>query len=139
MAGVKHLDHLNLSVRDFDETAGWYNRVFGFEVVEKGTYDGQPWGVLKAADAMLCVYQHTELKHEPDADAVARAGFHRIAHFGLRITDPKAWEATVKREKIEVHYGGAYPWPHSTSWYISDPTGYTIEVALWDDDKPQFS
>jgi catechol 2,3-dioxygenase-like lactoylglutathione lyase family enzyme len=134
---VKHLDHLNLSVADFHATADWYARVFGFEVVEKGTYNGQPWGVLKAGDAMLCVYQHPGLA-EPDADAVEKAGFHRVAHFGLRITDRTAWEATVKREKLTVHYGGVYEWPHSDSWYISDPTGYTIEVALWHNDRPSF-
>ncbi|MBK8206867.1 MAG: VOC family protein [Planctomycetes bacterium] len=138
MPAVKHLDHLNLSVRNFDQSADWYRRVFGFEVVEKGVYQGQPWGVLKGGDAMLCVYEHAELKHEPDADALANAGFHRIAHFGLRITDRAAWEATVKREGLTVHYGGAYEWPHSTSWYIDDPTGYSIEVALWNDDTPNF-
>jgi catechol 2,3-dioxygenase-like lactoylglutathione lyase family enzyme len=135
---VKHLDHLNLSVRDFEETAGWYGRVFGFEVVERGMYEGQPWGVLKSGDAMLCVYQHPELSRAPDSDDLAEAGFHRISHFGLRITDRKAWEATVKREKIRVLYSGAVRWPHSTAWYISDPTGYEIEVALWDDDTPKF-
>jgi len=134
---VKQLDHLNLSVKDFAETADWYGRVFGFEVVEQGTYQGQPWGVLKGGDAMLCVYQHPELR-EPDPDAIEQAGFHRVAHFGLRITDREAWEQTVKRERIPVHYGGVYEWPHSDSWYISDPTGYTIEVALWHDDRVQF-
>lgn len=135
---VKQLDHLNLSVRDFDETAGWYARVFGFEVVERGTYNGQPWGVLKAGDAMLCAYQHPELDKEANADALEAAGFHRIAHFGLRITDRAQWEQTLRREKLHVHYGGAYDWPHSTSWYINDPTGYSIEVALWNDDTPRF-
>jgi catechol 2,3-dioxygenase-like lactoylglutathione lyase family enzyme len=138
MAGVKHLDHLNLSVRNFDETADWYKRVFGFEIAEKGLYNGEPWGVLKGGDAMLCVYQHPELDKEPDGEALEKAGFHRIAHFGLRITDRDAWEKTVKREKLHVHYGGAYDWPHSTSWYIDDPTGYSIEVALWDNDTPTF-
>jgi catechol 2,3-dioxygenase-like lactoylglutathione lyase family enzyme len=134
---VKQLDHLNLSVADFAATAAWYKAVFGFEVVESGTYNGHPWGVLKGGDAMLCAYEHPGLR-EPDADEVEKAGFHRVAHLGLRITDRAAWEATVAREKLHVHYGGAYPWPHSTSWYISDPTGYTIEVALWDNDAPAF-
>jgi catechol 2,3-dioxygenase-like lactoylglutathione lyase family enzyme len=134
---VKHLDHLNLSVDSFDRTAAWYGRVFGFEVVEKGVYNGEPWGVLKGGDAMLCVYQHAGLR-APDAEEIQKAGFHRVAHFGLRITDRAAWEATVKREKLTVHYGGVYEWPHSDSWYISDPSGYTIEVALWRNDRPTF-
>ena len=33
---VKHLDHLNLSVASFEKTSDWYQRVFGFAVVESG-------------------------------------------------------------------------------------------------------
>ncbi len=65
-------------------------------------------------------------------------GLHGINHFGLRITDRTAWEEIVDREKIEVLYDGPTRWSHSTSWYISDPTGYEIEVALWDDDMVAF-
>ena len=47
------LDHLNLTVRDFEETAAWYGRVFGFEVVERETDErGRLWGVLRAGDAL---------------------------------------------------------------------------------------
>jgi hypothetical protein len=44
----------------------------------------------------------------------------------------------VKREGLEVHYGGAVEWNNSTSWYVTDPTGYEIEVAAWDRDSIQF-
>ena len=33
---------------------------------------------------------------------------------------------------------GAVAWPHATAWYVLDPTGYEIEVALWDDDVVRF-
>jgi len=135
---VKHLDHLNLSVRNVDETAAWYSRVFGFSVVERGMDNGQPWCVLRCAEAMLCIYQHPELDKAPDSDALEAAGFHRVSHFGLRITDRDQWEETVRREGLEVRYGGAVDWPHSTAWYIKDPTGYEIEVALWDNDTVRF-
>ena len=131
---VRNVDHLNLSVRSFGESAEWYGRVFGFEVVEEGLYNGAPWGVLRSEDAMLCIYEH------PDYGEVSRSGTggrHGINHFGLRITDRKAWEETVEREKIPVLYDGEVHWPHSSSWYITDPTGYEIEVALWED-GPKF-
>jgi catechol 2,3-dioxygenase-like lactoylglutathione lyase family enzyme len=134
MTTVKHLDHLNLTVRDFDETADWYRRVFGFEVVQDETdASGLRWGVLKSGDAMLCIYQHPELE-APREDGPT----HRVKHFGLRITDRAAWERTVEREGLELHYGGVVDWPHSTAWYVGDPTGYEIEVALWDDDTVAF-
>ncbi|MBK9974810.1 MAG: VOC family protein [Planctomycetes bacterium] len=39
---VKHLDHINLSVASFAKTAQWYERVFGFYVVEQGLREGCP-------------------------------------------------------------------------------------------------
>lgn len=135
---VKQLDHLNLSVHDFDETAAWYGRVFGFEVAQDETDgDGVRWGVLRSGDAMLCIYQHPELEFETP-DAARRAGRHAIRHFGLRITDREAWLATAEREKLEFAYGGEVQWPHSSAWYVDDPTGYHIEVALWNGDRVAF-
>ncbi|MBZ0274319.1 VOC family protein [bacterium] len=135
---VTNLDHLNLSVADFDETVDWYHRVFGFDLVEKKTMDdGTVWGVIRCGDAMLCVYEHPERTHM-SSDEMADSGVHGVAHFGLRITDRAAWEETIKRENIEVEYGGAVRWPHSHAWYITDPTGYEIEVVLWDDNQIRF-
>ena len=130
---VTHLDHLNLTVRDFEETAAWYGRVFGFEVVEKETdAQGRPWGVLRAGDALLCIYEKPDLKPEDSGERQHR-GAHGINHFGLRIGDRAEWERTMEREGLVPEYGGPVRWPHSTAWYIQDPTGYEIEVALWDD------
>ena len=132
---VKHLDHVNMSVKDLAESVDWYGRVFGFRKVEGGRYDGRPWAILRAGEALLCLYEHPE-RGSPDPE---EHGHHGAAHFGLRIDDQDAWEAAVRREKVEVGYGGAFRWPHSTAWYVTDPTGYEIEVALWDDDRVRFA
>jgi catechol 2,3-dioxygenase-like lactoylglutathione lyase family enzyme len=131
---VKNQDHLNMSVRNLAESVDWYGRVFGFTKVEDGVIEGRPWAILRGGEALLCLYEHPKRK-DPDP---AQHGHHGLAHFGLRIDDRASWEDTVAREKVEVDYGGAFPWPHSTSWYVSDPTGYTIEVALWDGDQVRF-
>lgn len=131
---VKHLDHLNLTVKDFDETADWYRRVFGFEVVQDEVADGMRWGVLRSGEAMLCIYEHPEFEHGPREDL----GQHRLQHLALRITDREAWEEVLRREQLELNWGGETRWPHSTAWYVSDPTGYEIEVALWDNDTVTF-
>lgn len=44
----------------------------------------------------------------------------------------------IEREHIAVDHGGAYRWPHSTSWYIHDPDGYSIEVVRWDEGRIEF-
>lgn len=134
---VKQLDHLNLSVSDLDASVAWYARVLGFEEVESGSYRGQPWKILRSGDAMLALYQRPG-RHHPDDDERSRLAQLGVSHFGLRITDRTIWEQTMDRERIEVAYGGSVRWPHSTSWYVEDPDGYEIEVALWDDDRVAF-
>jgi catechol 2,3-dioxygenase-like lactoylglutathione lyase family enzyme len=132
---VKMLDHLNMTVCSVDQTADWYRRVFGFDVVEEGTYRGRRWSILQSEDAVLCVYEHPE-RGSPE---LAEHGSHGVAHFGLRIDDAAEWVRTVEREHVDVLYDGPVRWPRSTSWYVSDPNGYEIEVALWHDGYPRFS
>lgn len=134
---VAHLDHLNLSVRDLDETVAWYGRVFGFEVQETGVYKGAPWAILRSGEALLCLYEYPE-RELLDGVGLRERAIHGFNHFGMRITDQAAWEALLEREQIPVEYDGLVRWPHSKSWYVLDPTGYEIEVALWDGDRVSF-
>jgi catechol 2,3-dioxygenase-like lactoylglutathione lyase family enzyme len=134
---VKHLDHLNLTVRDFDESVDWYRRVFGFEKVEESVQDGIRWGVVRSGEALLCLYEHPELEHV-DRFELRKRGLHGVNHFALRIGDEKEWLATVARENVEVNYGGEVHWPHSRSWYVNDPTGWEIEVVRWQGDTVRF-
>ena len=136
-----NIDHLNLSVRDFDETVAWYGRVFGFELVEESTQpDGTHFGVLRSESAMLCIYEHADLEYV-HCDKLRARGMHAICHFALRIpaAERADWEATVKRENLQLDFGGAIAYDHSTSWYVKDPTGWSIEVVLWHEDEPAFS
>lgn len=135
--GLAHLDHLNLSVNDLEETTAWYRRVFGFEPVESGDSGGVPYRILRAGEALLCIYEHPGFTQLDDGER-ARRGLHAINHFGLRITDPAAFAAHLARERIPVAYGGAIRYPRSTSWYLVDPSGYELEVAAWDGDRVGF-
>ena len=40
---LKHLDHLNLTVKNLDETVNWYDRVFGFKVVDGAVEENVSW------------------------------------------------------------------------------------------------
>ena len=134
---VKHLDHLNLSVADLEASVDWYRRVFGFERVEGGVIDGVPWAIVKGGEAMLCLYEYPD-RELLDRFAQRKKKIHGLNHFGLRITDGEAFQETARREGVEIQYGGVVDWPHSKAWYVLDPTGYEIEVALWDDDTVTF-
>jgi len=132
---VSQLDHLNLTVKDVQQSVDWYYRVFGFELVESGIKNGIRWGIIRAQDALLCMYEY------PDwlaTEARNRHKIHGVNHFGLRISEPARWEEKIRENDIQVFYGGAIEYPHSTSWYIADPTGYEIEVAYWPNGQPHF-
>ncbi len=136
---VKHLDHLNLTVNDLDETEDWYGRVFGFKRVEDGlSSSGTPFRVLRAGEAMLCIYKAPDRAFLGGDELMAKK-LHGVNHFALRITDRDAWLATAEREGVEFGYGGGeIRWPNSSAWYVLDPTGYEIEVVLWNNDTVAF-
>ena len=134
---ITHIDHINLTVENLKTTCLWYERVFGFVVVEEGVQDEHPWCIMKSGKALLCMYEAPGREFE-DRFLTARQGRHGVSHFAFRIEDKSQWEDTVRAQGIEVHYGGAIEWPHSTSWYVADPTGYEIEVALWKENTIAF-
>jgi lactoylglutathione lyase len=134
---VKNLDHLNMSVRDLDESVQWYGRIFGFKKVEEDVQEGVRWAVIQAGDAMLCIYEHPDYEFH-DRFGLADRKLFGMSHFALRIDDPESWLAIAERENIKFMYDGEIPWPHSRAWYIQDPTGYEIEVACWNNDTIRF-
>ena len=129
---VTMLDHANYTVRNLEESLDWYRRVFGFEAVERGEDGGEPWAIIRAGEALLCLYQKPDRTYL-DRFQLGEADVQAFAHIGLRVDDREAWLATIEREGVEVLYGGAIECAHSTSWYVKDPTGWEIEVARWHD------
>lgn len=128
------LDHMNFTVTDLDESVRFYADMFGFGTVEQGTMDdGTNWAIVRSGASMLCMYEDAG-RAAPTEDGEA----HTVSHFGLRIHDEDAWTATLERTGHPVLYGGPVRWPRSTSWYVHDPSGWKIEVALWDDDQVHF-
>ena len=134
---IKHLDHLNLTVRNLQESIDWYGRIFGFAVAERGMKQGRPWAILRGGEALLCLYEDPA-RGAPDYEQIPSGKVHGLSHFGLRITDRAELERTLSREQVVFSYPSPVRWPHSTAWYLEDPTGYEIEVAHWDDDRVRF-
>ncbi|MCA9525557.1 MAG: VOC family protein [Myxococcales bacterium] len=129
---IKHLDHLNLTVADLDASRAWYTALFDFQPVEGGVWRGHRWAILRAGDALLCLYEHREL------ESPAAATCHHLSHFALRLIEPAAFLDRVASNGVEVKFGGPVRWPGSTSWYVDDPTGHEIEVVCWDGDTLSF-
>jgi glyoxylase I family protein len=134
---IKHLDHLNLTVSNLEETIRWYGAVFGFEVVERGERESGPWAIIRGGESTLCVYEDAS-RASPDRFRQDGKARHVIYHFGFRITDREAWLERVRAHKLVLEFGGENRYPHSSSWYVVDPTGYSIEVVLWNRDEIRF-
>ncbi len=123
-----NLDHINLTVNNLSESLNWYKKLFGFEKVEEGQSEGEPWAILRKNDTLLALYQEPLRKKVPASDSVLDK-YHRIYHFGFQIDSKEAWEECIKAHQIKVAYGGAIRYPHSYSWYVEDPNGHEIEVS----------
>lgn len=130
------LDHINLTVRDINEGIAWYKDVFDFQFLEGNIKDpNEPWAIVGKDDIAICMYEDKNLK---PASETQESPYHRVYHFGIRISDAKAWEEIVKEKKIKVLYGGAYKYPRSVSWYILDPSGHEIEVSFSNNKSLEF-
>ncbi len=130
------LDHINLTVQDIKESITWYQKVFGFNLVESGIGSrGQPWAIVAADDSMIVMSQD---KDRGKASKHQEANFHKIYHFGIRVSDANTWETKVKENGLRLNYGGVINYPFSRSWYIYDPSGHEIEVSHSEQEHLQF-
>lgn len=127
------LDHVNFTVENFRESVEWYHKIFSFELVEKGISEaGNKWGILKNGDSMLAITEY------PDKKWGVSEEYHQTYHIGLRLADKQEWEEKIRQYNLETYYGSPITYPHSRSWYVKDPTGHEIEVAIWNNNKVQF-
>ena len=126
------IDHINFSIKNFDESVRWYQDIFNFELVEEGESEGIHWGILKNGENMLALSEY------PGKDLIRSNDIHKIYHFGIRLVDRMEWEETINKHMLKTFYGSPIDHPHSTSWYIQDPTGHEIEVSIWDNDEVRF-
>jgi len=126
-----YFDHLNLSVAHLAESELWYKNHFAFEKVESGTYGSSPWSILRNEQSMIALYEEKELRRADDSNDKnpQHKAQHRIYHFGIQVSDKVEWLLKLKTFKTQVTHQTEYP--HSTSWYVLDPSGHEIEVSHW--------
>ncbi len=130
------IDHVNISVTNLKESIEWYEKVFGFKLVEKGRTPRYEYAIIAHNDSMICM---TEQPKRKPADQFDDATAHHIYHFGIRVSDKEKWEQTLKTHGIRLYYGGGeVEYPFSTSWYVHDPSGHEIDVSFTPTEKLQF-
>ncbi len=115
---VNGIDHLNMDVRNLDETVEFYKNLFGFKVIKE--QPEQDSKIIGNEKVKLCLYE------DPDLDEYKKNGFN---HFGFHIDNFDEIIQKCTDLGVKIFYGGPIKWEKSSSIYIKDPNGYEIELA----------
>jgi catechol 2,3-dioxygenase-like lactoylglutathione lyase family enzyme len=121
---AKRMDHVNLSVRDLDVSAGFYCALFGLELKEEGNNGVTRWCIVGALDRFyLCL---AELR---GAEPFKPEGIH-INHVGFVVDDIDETVRRIRELGLRLEYGDkTLDWPRSRSAYVTDPNGIVIEIT----------
>jgi lactoylglutathione lyase len=120
---ARRIDHVQISVRDLEVSAGFYAALFGIELKEEGE-GASRWCILGAPDRFyLCLIE------VPETEPFKIEGIH-INHVGFVVDDI---DETVRRIRaLGLRLEGndtTLDWPRSRSAYIMDPDGIQIEIT----------
>ena len=110
------MDHVNMSVKNLNESAEFYNKVFGFVV--KKEQPEQKSKIIGNDTIKLCLYEDPQMSPEGG-----------IAHFGFFVENFDQIMETCKSLGVTVYYDGPVQFEKSRSIYIADPSGYDIELS----------
>lgn len=109
------LDHVNMTVKDLDESVRFYGELFGF--VEKKDQSDQASKIIGNETIKLCMYEDPGLEI---GDGLNHFGFH-VENFDDIVEKCEAMD-------IPMPYG-VVQWEKSRSVYIVDPNGYEVELS----------
>ena len=110
------IDHLNMNVKNLDESVEFYSKLFGFTTLKEQPEEDSR--IIGNEHIKLCLYE---------TDGVD--GSTGISHFGIHVSNFSEIENKCKEIKIRTKYDAPLEWEKSRSIYIYDPSGYVIELT----------
>lgn len=120
---ISNIDHINLYIKDINDTIQFYQELFGFEVKERSLHKGREHAILgRSGSALLAVYELAE-------DQEFSLENQMINHFGF-VTENFEESFKIAKEKGILGWGnGITNHENSRSFYILDPSGHEIEIS----------
>ena len=113
---VTSMDHVNMTVKNLEESVEFYKKLFGFEVrKEQPEHQSK---IIGNDNVKLCLYEEPDMNPEGG-----------IAHFGFNIENFDEIIDKCKSLGVQVLYDGPVQFEKSKSIYIKDPNGYDIELS----------
>jgi lactoylglutathione lyase len=110
------IDHINLDVRNFEETQKFYSEVFGFILL--ADQPNRRCRIIGNDNIKLCMYEIPTMEIGPG-----------INHIGFHVANFDDIERKCRELNIHILYDGIKVWEKSRSFYIEDPNGYEIELS----------
>ncbi len=124
---VKHIDHVELLVRDIGKTEAWYRKVLGLKRVQ--AWDPEPV-MIGAGNTMLALFTSPRAKRRLSA---RKKNGHRVSYGYLRVaflTDRAGFTQAQRRlKRLDIPYAG--PIDHDTTFsiYFQDLNGLPLEIT----------
>ena len=114
------IDHLNINIKNFEETIGFYQKHFGFELKEEGkSGSGNLFKIIGLKDKLyLALYEIPYNEKETG----------HVNHIGLHVENFDETIKYIKEQGIKITMD-TYQYPYSRSIYIEDPNGLEIELS----------
>jgi methylmalonyl-CoA/ethylmalonyl-CoA epimerase len=103
--------HVGISVANAEESAAWYKKMFGFEVVTRmtqGTNNNMVILHIKRGNCYIELFQVAgakplpEYRHDPTADL----GVHRFKHMAFQVSDVLAATKELRAKGAEIAMDG---------------------------------
>ncbi len=118
MLNITGMDHLNINTNNLEKTKSFYKNLFGFKVFEEGDNSGHPYAIIgKENTVYLCVYEDPNFKFKKED----------FSHLGFHIDNFEDVTQALKENNIPIDLDWDYK--YSKSIYITDPSGYEIELS----------
>ena len=124
---VKHIDHVELLVRDIGKTEAWYRKVLGLKRVQ--AWEPEPV-MIGAGKTMLALFTSTRPKRRLPG---RKKNSHRVSHGYLRVaflTNAKGFEKAQRRlKRLGIPFRGPVDHDVTYSIYFQDLNGLPLEIT----------
>lgn len=110
------IDHINIDVKNFEESQLFYKTMFGFELFADQPNRG--CRIIGNRNIKICMYEVPTMEIGPG-----------VNHIGFHIGNFNDIEIKCKEYNIPFLYDGIKVWEKSRSFYVEDPNGYEIELS----------
>ncbi len=117
---AKMIDHVNMKVKNLDESVEFYKNLFGFVIKQEENQNkiDAPSKIIGNDSIKLCLYEVPDMSPEGG-----------IAHFGFNVENFDEVISKCEELGVKILYDGVINWEKSKSVYVVDPSGYELELG----------